>query len=194
MKKAIKISLLLLIVISLIQSVGQAQSRSRENDRRQSEFASRLWYGGGLALGFSSSGNESLFQLGLSPMVGYKIFEPFSIGPRVNLLYSHYRINFSGDVEKADAVSWSAGVFSRYKIIRNIFAHIEYEFDNAAVFSYGLDGLETLRRERSNFYVGGGYNSGGTWGYEILLLYNTLQPENDINPPFSFRIGFTHNF
>ncbi|MBK7871298.1 MAG: hypothetical protein IPJ74_11780 [Saprospiraceae bacterium] len=194
MKNAIKISLLLLIAIFTMQSTAEAQNRSRENDRRQSEFASRLWYGGGLTLGFTSSGNESLFQIGLSPMVGYKIFEPFSVGPRVNLLYSHYRINFSGDIESANAVSWSAGVFTRYKIVRNIFAHVEYEFENAAVFSYALSGLEALRRERNNFYVGGGYNSGGTWGYEILLLFNTLQPENDINPPFSFRIGFTRNF
>ncbi len=193
MRKAIRISMLVIVALFFWQVSAEAQRRDSRS-QKQSDFASRLWYGGGVGLGFSGGNQESLFQIGLSPMVGYKIIEPFSIGPRVNLLYSHYRINFTGNVESANALSWSAAMFSRYKIVRNIFAHVEYEFENAAVFSYGVDGLETLRRERNNFYIGAGYNSGGEWGYEIVLLYNTLQPENDINPPFSFRIGFTRNF
>ncbi len=193
MKKAIHISVLALLFLFFWQLPVQAQHRNSKS-KSQSEFASKLWYGGGLGLGFSGGGNQSLFQLGVSPMVGYKIIEPFSIGPRVNLLYSHYRVNFLGNVETANAFSWSVAAFARYKFLRNIFGHVEYEFENAAVFSYGIDGLETLRRERNNFYIGAGYNSGGVWGYEILLLYNTLQPENDLNPPFTFRIGFTKNF
>ncbi len=191
MKKVIKISVLLIAFCGLLYAHADAQSR---NSKKENAFTSRLWYGGGLNLGFSGSQFESIFQLGVSPMVGYKIFEEFSIGPRVGIQYSHYRSNLGGRTETANPLSWAAGVFSRYKIMRTIFAHAEYEFENAALFSYGVDGLEVLRRERSNFYVGAGYNSGSTFGYEIVLLYNTLQPQNEIESPFRLRVGFTYNF
>lgn len=193
MKKVITISALLLILVGCLQNEMEAQSRS-SREQAGSTFASNLWYGGGVNLGFSGNSFESIFQLGVSPMVGYKIFEEFSIGPRVGIQYIHYRTNLGGRVQTANPISWSTGVFSRYKFFPTIFGHVEYEFENAAIFTIGADGLEVLRRERNNFYIGAGYNSGGEWGYEILVLYNTLQPENDINPPFSFRFGFTRNF
>lgn len=194
MKKAIKISALLLALVVSLQISAQAQSRSSRQES-SNDFASQLWYGGGINVGFTGNSFESIFQLGLSPMVGYKLFDEFSIGPRVAVQYIHYRTDLGGrGVETANPVSWAAGVFSRYKFFPTIFAHVEYEFENAAVFTIGADGLEVLRRERNNFYIGAGYNSGGEWGYEILVLYNTLQPENDINPPFNFRFGITRNF
>lgn len=192
MKKTVTISVLLLLFIAGLSLDAQAQRR--DNRRSNSEFADRLWYGGGVNIGFSSTGFESIFQLGVSPMVGYKIYEEFSLGPRIALLYSHYRADFGGGVQTANPVSWATGLFARHKLFRSIFAHVEYEFENAAVFDTFAGDLEVLRRERSNFYIGGGYNSGGEWGYEILVLYNTLQPNNDLNPPFSFRFGFTRNF
>ena len=176
MKKVITISALLLLLVVCLQNEMEAQSRSNR-EQAGSTFASNLWYGGGVNLGFSGNNFESIFQLGVSPMVGYKIFEEFSIGPRVGIQYIHYRTDLGGRVETANPISWSTGVFSRYKFFPTIFGHVEYEFENAAVFT-----------------IGAGYNSGGEWGYEILVLYNTLQPENDINPPFSFRFGFTRNF
>lgn len=193
MRKAIKIAGLVIMALIYCQIDGVAQSTS-VREREKDDFASRLWYGGGVNIGFSGGNFESIFQLGVSPMVGYKIFEEFSIGPRVALQYTHYRTELGGRVETANPVSWAAGVFTRYKLFRSIFAQAEFEFENAAVFSFGVDGLEVLRRERNNFYVGAGYNSGGEWGYEILLLYNTTQANNDINSPFVFRFGFTRNF
>ncbi len=194
MKKIIILSFASLLVFMSQQAIAQISVTSTNRGVQENRFASRLWYGGGFVLGFAGGNQESLFQLGAAPMVGYKIFEEFSIGPRVSLVYSHYRVNLGFDVEKANTVSWSAGAFTRYKLLRNIFAHAEFEFENTPVYTFTNLGLEVLRRERNNFYIGAGYNSGGVWGYEIMVLYNTLAPENDINPPFSFRVGFTHNF
>ena len=44
------------------------------------------------------------------------------------------------------------------------------------------------------FTSGAGYNSGGLWGYEIMILYNANQPENTIDSPFEYRIGFTYKY
>lgn len=188
-----------LLFITLTQSALQAQVRVRDNSqpeaKESSSFASHLWYGGNVGLGYSGGSYASLFQIGVSPMVGYKIFEPFSIGPRVSITYSAYRENYTGSVQKANTVSWSVGAFARYKIIRSIFLHTEAELENTPIYTSAKGKLEVLRRQRNNFYLGGGYNSSaGLFGYEILLLYNLNQPDNDVQSPFNIRFGFTYNF
>lgn len=161
----------------------------------KSTFASRLWYGGNLILGYSGGNYESLFQVGISPMVGYKVFEGLSIGPRASIIYSAYRLDLGTEVDKSNTVSWAVGVFARYKIIRSIFVHTEAELEDTPIYLFNGSALEVFRRQRNNFYVGGGYNSGqGAFGYEIMLLYNLNQPDNDVESPFDIRVGFTYNF
>jgi hypothetical protein len=200
MKKILLLGSLLFAFLFLFENELCAQTdreRTRTEDYfdERGGFAHRLWYGGGFTLGFAGNQFESLFQLGISPMMGYKIFEQLSVGPRVSLTYSYYKVNYGGGrVEKAQPLNWSVGAFARYKIIPIIFAHVEYEYENAAVFVYNPN-LEVLRRNRDNTYIGAGYNSGnGLWGYEILLLYNLNTPENSIELPINLRFGITYNF
>jgi len=129
-------------------------------------------------------------------MVGYKIFEQFSVGPRASLLYYSYRAELGGGkIGKANPLIWSAGAFARFKVIQAIFLHAEYEYKNDAFFSISGNEINVLREGVNNFYVGGGYNSSnGVWGYEISILYNVNAPENSIQQPFDYRIGFTYNF
>ncbi len=186
-----------LLPLFFVMMDAQVTVRSSRDAAKDNSFATHLWYGGGMNVGFANDGFSSLFRIGVSPMVGYKIFEEFSIGPRLSLQYDHYRFRpfgSGGSVETTNSLYWAAGVFSRYKVLRTIFAHVEYEFENAPVYAISGNSIEVLRRERTNAHVGAGYNSGDKFGYEILLLYNLLHPENDINSPFSFRIGFTYNF
>jgi long-subunit fatty acid transport protein len=163
-------------------------------------FTHRLWYGGGLALGFSAGASSSLFQIGVSPLIGYKITDEFSIGPRFSFLYSHYRVeDFFGNVARANLVDYGVGAFTRYKIIRNFFIHLEYGADNiespVVPLQASGDQLVTARRLESNAFVGAGYNDGnGVWGYDIYILYNVLLAENSIRSPFDFRFGLTYNF
>lgn len=190
----------LVCFLATCQTTVHAQVRVRDNSqsstKKSNSFASRLWYGGNVGLGLSSNTFESIFQINLSPMVGYKIFDQFSIGPRASITYTNYRYKFGGgDVSSANPVSFSFGAFTRYKIIRSIFAHGEYEFENTPFFSFDNNGdIEVIRRQRNNTYIGAGYNAGDLFGYEILLLYNLNQPENDVDSPFRIRFGFTYNF
>lgn len=198
MNRIFKIMPLVVITLFLCQAGLEAQVRveTMEEKPKEKTFASQLWYGGNVGLGFSSNSFQSLFQIGVSPMVGYKIFEQFSIGPRVSLFYSHYRYNFGGgDVQTANPLTWTVGAFARYKLFRTIFAHAEYEFENSPVFTLGGNGdLEVLRDQRTNTYLGAGYNSGERFGYEIMVLYNLSVAENSIESPFDIRFGFTYNF
>ncbi|MFN7117878.1 MAG: hypothetical protein ACK4TA_13845 [Saprospiraceae bacterium] len=200
MRKVSQIIALVIFAFVINHATLDAQVRVRDNSAEQTKpknnFASHLWYGGNIGLGFSSNSFQSLFQIGLSPMVGYKLFDQFSVGPRVSFFYSHYRYNFGGgDVQTANPITWTAGAFARYKLFRTIFAHAEYEFENSPVFTIGGSGdLEVLREQRTNTYLGAGYNSGERFGYEIMVLYNLSLPENSVESPFDIRFGFTYNF
>lgn len=160
-----------------------------------SKFTDKLWYGGGVNLGISGSNGFNQFGLGISPMVGYKIGGPFSLGPRVGLNYTHIRVRlFNNEIATANPLSWSAGVFGRAKVFRTIFAHVEYELEEQAQAFLSTTDIIIQRTQRNNTYIGGGYNSGGVWASEIMLLYNVTQEIDDFRNPFLVRFGFTYKF
>ncbi len=202
MKKIIQMSLLAMTLMVLAQTQAFAQKK-KSSDKANAEyfdesgsFVSRLWFGGGFTLGYAGNQFESLFQLGISPMVGYKVTNNFSIGPRINLQYESYRIDTGNGVAKANPLTFGGGVFSRYKVIPALFAHVEYELASEVLYSYaGGTDLQTTRIQQNNMYLGLGYTSTGSmFGYEIALLYNINAPENTIQQPFDIRFGFNYNF
>lgn len=206
MKKTIQLTLLLFTLLFVFQADaygqrgGKKKSDVDEYFDESGGFAHRLWYGGGFTLGFSGNSFTSIFQFGVSPMVGYKITNEFSVGPRLSLLYLLYRSETGtvDGVQTANLFNYGLGAFTRYKITRSIFAHLEYGFDNEVEtvnYNPTTRDWDTNRRLQNNAFVGGGFNDGnGIWGYEIYLLYNVLQEDNTLNIPFDFRFGLTYNF
>ncbi|MEN0005322.1 MAG: hypothetical protein AAF798_14310 [Bacteroidota bacterium] len=198
-----------LVAFLSIAFVPQLDAQVRENRRTQQDediddlfdeskgFKHRLWYGGGFSLGFTGNSLESFFQFGITPMVGYKITENFSIGPRATLLYIYYGFDFGNRVDRNHEIEWGIGAFARYKVFRNFFAHAEYELYSDVRFlidGSGQGDIIPARVERGNSFIGAGYNSGGRIGYEIMLLYNLTLAENDPSSPILFRGGFTYKF
>ena len=160
----------------------------------------KLWFGTGGTLGFSGNDFRSIFQIGLSPMVGYKVIDRVSVGPRVGVTYVSQRFRITNTaVQRVNSFNFNYGVFARVKIVPAVFAHAEYSIDNFEVaFLNGSNGqIETGREVINHAYVGAGYQSamGGVWGYEIVLLFDTLpQDDNFFLPPYVFRAGINYNF
>ena len=173
---------------------GKKKSRSNETDEYFDESgigAYKFWYGGGVGLGFSGGNISSRFDFSLSPMLGYKITPEFSVGPRVELSYTHFRQNVGfNDIRKANLFSYGIGIFGRYKIFNQFFTHAEFQIENRQVLING----EKDRNRFDNFFVGIGYTSGGQVAYEIALLYNILEDDNTIDLPLDYRLAFTYNF
>ncbi|MEL6863412.1 MAG: hypothetical protein AAFP19_03290 [Bacteroidota bacterium] len=204
----------ILLLLSLFIGINDAEAqnrrkRSSKNDEYFDDkggFAHRLWYGGNIGLGFSGNSAFSSFSFGLSPMVGYKIFEQLSIGPRVGFQYTYLKgPTDDGRVHAIQPISYSMGLFGRYKFFESIFAHVEVEFQSEQqvfqnargelLYDFDEDKIFTERNNRENFYVGAGYHSGsGRFGYEIVVLYNLLIAEDDVLLPWDIRFGFTYNF
>ncbi|MDX1666627.1 MAG: hypothetical protein R3350_05345 [Saprospiraceae bacterium] len=183
-------------ILAMLGMTLEAAAQRSRTERPESSFGNQLWYGGNFILGYASNSFSSEFQIGISPMVGYKFTELLSIGPRVGFVYSFFKTRLgNGRIEKAQPIDWAIGFFGRHKITHTLFAHLEYEFENEARVFVNFDQLEIARRERNNLYLGGGYNSGSDRiGYEILILYNLNEPQNTVENPFSIRFGFTYNF
>ena len=214
MKKFLLFSLLTFLLAATFTNDADAQHRRKKKKKSsktdeyfdESGFVNKLWYGGGMALGYSGGNTQSVFIFGLSPMVGYKILgDAVSVGPRVGFEYNHIRVQAigGGPVFKTSPLSYNVGVFSRVKVVPNFFAQLEYEFQSKELTDPNRDGLieispdgniVTAREFQDNVYIGAGYNSGGLWGYEILLLYNLNQPATTVESPFSIRVGITHKF
>jgi hypothetical protein len=194
--KCLLSSLFIFITISLVN--GQASSGlkyQKQSTKEPSVISGKIWYGGGLNLGFSGQSGLNVLQLGASPMVGYKIIPRLSVGPRVSFLASRY--SGRAFINKITPVNWGVGVFTRVKVISAIFAHAEYEIANQAFVSADGPKLYVDRLQQNNVYVGGGYSSGqGNTRFEIVALYNLKTPESTLYyiSPFTFRFGFTVNF
>lgn len=186
---------LTLIAILLISFNSEAEAQRDRNKKNRNDTEDyfdesgvgsfRFWYGGGVGLNFGSGFNTSQFNFSISPMVGYKVTPEFSIGPRVELSYSHIRVGGGNNVEKFNFLDYGIGAFGRYKLFPQFFAHAEYQIESRKF----TDGT---RDSRNNFFLGGGYTSGGQIGYEISILWNFLEDTADL--PLDYRIAFTYNF
>lgn len=144
-------------------------------------------------MGFNNSQNFRQFFIGLAPMVGYKITDAWSIGPRIDLSYTHIRLETPGrGVEKVNDFNVGAAVFTRYKVFTNFFAHVETGIINIPSLVRDQAGnLITVDEQRQTMLIGLGYTAGGG---EIVLLYDLNAPDDSVELPIDFRFGFNYNF
>ncbi len=128
-------------------------------------FWDRFYTGGGIGLQFGSQ-----TFVNISPILGYRLTEKFSSGISVTYLYYRYR-----DFNPAYSYSsntYGGSVFSRYLILENLFAHVEYEVLRMEV----RDNVSRLlgTKDITSVLVGGGYRQmlGERSSINLMLLYN----------------------
>jgi hypothetical protein len=193
-------AILLLALACSTDAFGQRITKKKKKDEKEaSSFASHLWYGGGLILGFNSFNGASVLDLGISPMVGYKFYGPFSVGPRFSIDYSSYK--FTG-YKALGIVNTEAGVFLRARVFRGFFLQGELSNEWRQLPQETTSGLDKFKYNRFNQKLGLGYNFSngeGGGGYEISLHYNFAVNSDQYavytsEQPINFRLNFTYNF
>ena len=200
---------ILLILLTIFAVTGSTYAQTTDEDarddldyynsrqpttQRPARFSDNLWYGAGAQLGFSASNRTSIFFIGVSPIVGYKLNNFLSVGPRGSFVYNRYTDDFLGI--KDGYVTWELGAFTRANIFRGFFAHAEYSFVNEA-FSFDQNTGEVIRTTRAIPFIGGGLSQGGgpaQMGFEILILFRITQADRLGDSPFQFRTGLNYNF
>ncbi len=199
-----------ILILLLFVSIGNTYSQNNKKDvdkyfSDHTSFTQRLWYGGGFNLGFSGGNSYSVFNFGLTPMVGYKILPSLSFGPRVGFDYTYLKGETAIGKKSTNLTTYSMGMFGRLKFLKVLFLHAEYDYESiesAYTDPYGYlltdpntNQIRTERTGQDDLLVGAGYNSGeGLFGYEISILYNFNVPVNSTKLPWDIRVGFTYKF
>ncbi|MBK8642797.1 MAG: hypothetical protein IPN15_11480 [Saprospiraceae bacterium] len=207
-KSALPMTILVFCMVGMNPIIGQSSkntksSKSKSSKKGQEEYhlIDHLWFGGGFNLQFyqASIGNGvvgNVFELGLSPLVGYKLNSWISVGPRLEFSYAGGRFDAAPDVWKYNAFNFGLGAFNRLKFLKYLFSHIEYsQISQSEIVGLSPDNkLETRRLWNEHFYAGLGYNAGGIFSYELYLMYDFLAPKESVDLPIQFRIGLTYRF
>lgn len=194
-------AILTILVLFVFVNGIQAQRKTRELDSQKQDeqkkandmygvndsWKDRLFYGGNIG---GSLGNVSSFFM-IQPIVGYKINEKFQVGLDPLYIYSSRTYTLSNNTTLTQSINaYGPGVFGRYFINDNIFAHTEYLGLNYNIYD------EFSKREISkfsnSFFVGGGYMPGGKSGIYVVVLYDLLYNSNTsfYASPLDIRIGF----
>lgn len=206
-------SILFLLLALMTCSGAYAQTTDEQakddldyyNNKRDNSFSDgggQFWYGTGALLGFSSNTFRSNFVIGLTPMVGYKINNFLSVGPRGSVAYNRFRQDLGrGDEIKEGYITWSAGAFLRGKVYRGFFIHGEYSLVNEVIdfsrISNNPSDFEPIRTTRAIPFLGAGLSQGGgpgAAGYELMVLFRLTGSEFVNESPFEFRTGLNWNF
>lgn len=199
--KKILYPFIVLLLIALLPTDVQAQRREKS---KSPAFSERLWYGGNLGLGFSSSNlggglQGNIFFLGVSPMVGYKLNDWLSVGPRAELQWytGRYREFGSGPIYRYNVLNLGGGLFTRAKVYRQFFVHAEYgaiQYSFAESIDYQNNRINIGKEWVEQMLIGAGLSFGGPFASELYILYDVLAPDDSIELPIVFRYGFTYNF
>ena len=220
MKNFLRIMCLVLIALFMMPEDADAQRRRKKKKKKKKkteqvdkvDWRQKLWYGAGGTLNFGGNNFASEFAIGITPMVGYKVNNWWSFGPRFEATVNTGRFDLGlVEITRLNTFDYGVGVFTRAKSPFGLYAHLEYFLRNDE-FPLNQDGtrlvgnqfpridtndkIETGRELEDAAYIGIGYNSAGfsKWGYEIQLNYNLLAPEDIVQLPLDLRVGLTYNF
>jgi hypothetical protein len=154
---AISITLIFLSFNCFSQDSQDTLKTPRKSPKHKSDFWERVYFGGNLGLQF---GNFTVIDI--SPIIGYKLTEKFSLGGGPSYIYlKDKNYNYSTSI-------YGGNIFGRYFLYKDLFAHTEYEVQNG-------DWAGTGRRfNLTNIWVGGGYRQpvGELGSFMILALWN----------------------
>ena len=195
---------LVVAVLLLSTLTGLSAQRSpytktaSDKEKKESKtFKEKLWYGAGINLGFSGFNGTSAFGVGLSPMVGYKIVDRVSVGPRLSMFYTAQKVPGYKAFNLLDS---ELGAFLRVHVFRGFFLQGEVAQGWDQNLYYNDRGvIEKQTTTRLNQYVGAGYSFGqgrGGFSQEVALMYN-FTIANDIytnQSPLEYRLAFTYGF
>ncbi|MTI41479.1 hypothetical protein [Fulvivirga lutimaris] len=148
----------------------------------------RIYFGGNLGLQFGTITN-----IEVSPLVGYRLTNDFSVG--VGITYIYFKTNYNNYPDFETNI-YGYRLFGRYSITEQFYATAEYE--NLSLEFYNFNDGSIRREWVPGAFVGGGYFQpiGRNAGFNIAVLYNVLHDDlrSPYNSPWVFRIGITAGF
>jgi hypothetical protein len=186
----------LILIVALTLS-AQAFAQRGQSDRQSGRsFAERVWFG--VNLNDLSFGNRT-FSFGLTPMAAVDLSEVVSMGIMFKASYYYENLVRQPPKIKFEAFDFGPGIFTRFRVMDQFFAQIEYErafLDRPQYDSGGFPIIEnnevlTESLEQNYVYVGGGLSQGGRVRYTLSVHYNILDDIEYVRIPWDVRGGIT---
>ena len=142
------------------QPQQQAKPAQTKNDK--------VYYGGYFNFAF---GKYTI--IGIEPLIGYKLLPKLSVGGKISYEYFKNK-NYSPTREGSN---YGIGAFTRLRIARRLYAHVEFSEMNYKLFSSADD---SKRQWISFLYVGGGFSQPITKNTSVNaeILWDVLQNKN----------------
>jgi len=179
---------IVLIFAILFMSVQTMVAQKSEN----SSFKENAWYGAHVGIGFGASSDRSDFSVKFAPLMGYRVLDFLSVGPRANISYQHTRFrdfNTGDPYLKLNFVDLGVGAFVRAEVFRQYFVQGELMYEQVEVLNTSL---EEVKINGGNAYIGVGMNTGDQdFNADLMLMYDlNLQALRKANL-IDLRFGFT---
>ncbi len=169
--RALLALLLCLPLLATAQDYVQTPAPARPATDSPRPWRERIWFGGGIGLGFGTVTN-----IGVEPMVGYKVTRNGKLSAGIGGTYQYFRdARYSPAYESS---VYGGRLFGRYRIIEPLFAHVEYSALNYELYAPGS--RSTFRQWVPFLLVGGGYSArvGGGAYLTATVLWDVIQDEN----------------
>ena len=164
---------------------------------QKSDWRKRIYVGGYFGLSFSNVYSN----VEISPIVGYRITDNFSMG--VGVIYRYYSYEYfnlaQGNTQKASFSNWGGRINANYRLFDLIALGAEYQY----ITNDWLEGYDDLgnpvwdKKGVNILFVGGGLSKrvGGNAIMYVMAYYDILQEQYS---PYSdniiWRIGVSAGF
>ncbi len=174
------------------------REQARKAAQQHADQYTKLFVYSGIGLGYSSYYGLSNFNFSISPAIGYRVTDRFSIGPGISYAYNYYGQDYSnGPSVSTSTNSFGVKVFGQFMVIDNFFVHAEYESTRAqfVIVDQFNRPVGTTSRTVQTPLVGVGYRSqiSNRAAADIVLLYNFQDNYNSIYPNPVIRFNFLFN-
>ncbi len=175
---------------------NRTERETQQNQQREEpseNIMDKLWFGGSVNLFWVNQRSYSQFLFGLAPMVGYKVTDNLSFGPRIEIQYTSFKIQTGpNSAETLNNFNFGGFGFGRYKFFRKFFVHVESGITTQPFIRTNSAGNpEFVRELRQPVLAGLGYSEGGG---ELYILYDFNDPQRNTRFPIQFRFGLNYNF
>ena len=173
------------------------REQKRKALEQHAEQYTKLFVYSGIGLGYTSIYGLSNFNFSISPAIGYRVNDRFSIGPGISYSYNYYGAdNGRGNSVSYNTSSFGVKGFAQFMVYNQFFVHAEYEVTKAEILAYDqFNQLFVVKRSVQTPLLGAGYRSqiSNRAAADIVLLYNFQDNYNSIYPNPVLRFNFLFN-
>jgi len=151
---------------------------------------SKMFVGGSGDLGFSSNPYYgSYFNIGASPLLGYRLNKIVALGP--GLVYNYY--NLGGN----SFSDYGLKAFTQIIVYKAFFLHAEHQLLNAKAYDVDQTGqiVNEYRQNIQSTLAGAGYRqmASDRFGFDLYVLFNVANSTGETSSRPIIRAGIIYN-